>query len=371
MNRTPIRRFFVLTCLAATAVLFPLRSAAQFSSTIEVKFLDERVAPGGSVQMNGLFTQPRPIGSGGGTLSLSGFSLAGAAVFSALGDTSGTAILQNGEVTVSILSPSSDFGTDIDYPFMMVTMDIPPTVSAGSTFPLGFSGLALFQTSTGTAAVIEPHVGTLTVAGSISVRGIYPGGGTWPAGTVINVFGLGFLPTTKISTKMKTSQAIYVSPTQLQFTLQEAATMDSQPIQVNNPDGSQVVYYSYLRGTPIQTPSRSLLQATDPMFPTQTHVAATVGPLPAFATTQFGALAIQNPGPVAVNVTLTLQRTGASTTMVLPSGARVMDELSLLLGGASLLPGDVISMSATSGVEVFGIYGDEFKGTVTPFAPTF
>ena len=372
MNGCFVTNIFLPLFLISTLILSPQKTAAQTSSTAEVRTMNERIPAGGTVQVKYFLTQSRPISSGGATATLYGFSIAGAAVFSTLGDTVGTAVAQNGTVSVSVISPSSDFGVDTDYPFVTLTMDIPPSVATGSTFTLGFLPDSLFQTPTGPLYLVEPKTGTLTITDSISIRGVFPGGGTWPAGTVISVLGNGFQPKTKISTKLlKTSQAVYISGNEMQFTLQQDAAMDTQLIQASNPDGSQVSYYSYLRGYPIQNPSRWLLQNTDPIFPTQTHVAAVVGPFRALSTGQFAGLAIQNPGPGPATVTLQLQRTGATSTIILPSCSRVMDEISVLMGGAIPLAGDSIKVTATSGVEIFGLYGDENMGTVTPFVPAF
>jgi hypothetical protein len=47
-----------------------------------------------------------------------------------------------------------------------------------------------------------------------------------------------------------------------------------------------------------------------------------------------------------------------------------MDDLSALLGCA-IPAGDVVAISATSAVQMVGLYGDEAQGTVTPFVPSF
>lgn len=374
MNRSCFAITFLLIVFAALAVIPAHGGGGSDTSgpgTAEVRTLNERVPAGGTVQVKNLLTQPNPISSGGAGVALDGFSVDGVAITSPLGDTAGAAVVRDGVLYVSVISPSSDFGTNLDYPFLTVTMDIPATTSAGSTFSLGLAGNTAFQTPTGPLTLVDPKPGTLTIAGTISIHGVYPGGGSWPAGTVITVEGTGFQPQTKISTKMKTTQAIYISPIEMQFTLQEATTLDMQPIQANNLDGSQVVYYSYLRGIPIQPPSRVLLQNTEPIFQTQTHTTAMVGPLTAMGTGQFAALAIQNPNPDPVTVNLHLQSTGATTTINLPSGERVMDEVSALFGGTSIADGDMITVTAFSGIQVFGIYGDENAGTVTPFLPAF
>src|SRR5205085_7073645 len=97
-------------------------------------------------------------------------------------------------------SPDSDFGSNLDYPFVTVTLTIPSTVPAGSTYPLSLSN-ALFVGPSGPFSFTDPKPGTLTVGGSISIRGLVPGGGTWPAGTVITVQGTGFKSTTKLAAK--------------------------------------------------------------------------------------------------------------------------------------------------------------------------
>jgi|SRR5579859_4569877 len=337
--------------------------------TAEVRTLSERVPAGGTVQVKFLLTQPRPISSGGAGTPVNGFTVDGVFIFSPMGDAAGAAVVQNGSLFISVISPLSDFGTNLDYPFLAVTMDIPSTVRPGSTFPLALTADSSFQTPTGPLTFVEPKPGMLTIAGSVSVRGVYPGGGSWPAGTVIRVQGTGFQPNTKIATKMKASQATYIGPGEMRFTLLQPATLDMQPIQVTNPDGSQVTYYSYLRGAPIQSPSRPLLQKTEPIFPIRTYSTAVIGPLPLNGPGQFTALAIQNPGTMPVTLTMTIQSSGATTMVTLPSGGRLMDEISAILGGANLLEGDVVTVNATSAVQIIGINADENTGTVIPFLP--
>ena len=339
--------------------------------TAEVRTLSERVPAGGTVQVKHLFTQPVPITSGGTNFLLDGFTVDGVSVTSPLGDTVGAALVKNQMLCLYFVSPNSDFGTNLDYPFLTVTMDIPATKPAGSTYSLALLGNSVFQTPGGSLTLTDPKPGTLTIGGTISVNGVFPGGGTWPAGTVIRVKGTGFQTGTKLSTKMKITTPVFVSPTEMRFSLQEMTTLDTQPIQAGNPDGSQVVFYSYLRGVSVQPPSRTLLQQTEPIFPTQTHALATVGPLPSMGTGDYVALAVQNPNPGPAVVTFTLLSTGATTSVLLPSGGRIMDDISVLLGGASVGTGDVVTVTATAGVQMLGIYANDSGSKVTPFVPSF
>lgn len=335
----------------------------------EVRTLSERIPAGGTVQVKYLLTQPRPITGGAAQFSMNGFSIDGIGIASPLGDTFGAAVVDKGILTLSVVSPNWDFGTNLDYPFLTTTMDIPATTPVGSTFPLSVSGADL-QTLTGPLTLTDPKPGVLTIGGSVSINGVFPGGGTLPSGTVVSVRGTGFKPGTKLTTKMKTSNTLYVSPTELQFTLQQAVVMDSQQFTVTNADGSQVSYFSYLRGTPVQKPTRELLRKTEPVFQTLTHGAATVGPLPALTHGDFVALAVQNPSLGPVVVTFQLQSTGAAATVLLPAGGRIMDELSALLG-TSVGAGDSVIVTATSGVQMLGINGNDYAATITPFLPAF
>src|SRR5690348_4050715 len=86
------------------------------AGAIEIRTLSERVPAGGSVQVKFLPTQPRPITSGGWGIATDSFSVAGVSINSPLGDTVGTAVAHNGMLYLSVISPNSDFGTNVDYP---------------------------------------------------------------------------------------------------------------------------------------------------------------------------------------------------------------------------------------------------------------
>lgn len=337
------------------------------AGSAEVRTLSETIPAGGTVQVKYLLTQPRPISTGGPRIRAA-FSVNGISAFSPLGDTAGVALLQDGMLSINIVSPQSDYGTNVDYPFLTVAMTIPQSTPSGSTFPLGFVD-ASYKGPAGPLTLTDSKPGTLTIGGSLSIHGITPGGGRWPAGTVLKVQGTGFQPTTKISSKMKTSNAVYVNPSEMDLSLNEAVDLDNQPITATNADGSKVTFYSYLRGVPIYEASRLFLRNVEPIFQSLTHASATVGPLGGLTTTRYAALAIQNPTSSSVAVTLSNQRTGARAMVVVPSGGRVMDDLSSLLHGGTVITGDVIKVVATLPVQIVGIVADEHAGAVTPFLP--
>ncbi|MBZ5603860.1 MAG: hypothetical protein LAO79_16300, partial [Acidobacteriia bacterium] len=338
------------------------------TNAAEVRTNSARVPPGTTFQAQYLLTQPRPIASGGSRISIDAFDVNGVAIFSPLGDAAGAAVWQNGFLSVNVISPSGDYGSNLDYPYMTVTMTVPATTPIGSTFPLGLVS-ASYIGPTGPLTLTDPKPGTLTIGGSVSIHNVTPGGGTWPAGTVVKFEGTGFSPLTKLTAKMRMSPITYVSSTELHFTLLDVTTMDMVGLTAQNPDESQVTYFSYLRGGLLTPPSRPLLRHTDPVFQAQTHGVAQFS-VPALAAGQFAAIAIQNPTPGPVVVTFQVQSTGATTTFTLPFGGRIVDEISSLVGSA-LNAGDSVTVTSTSGVQILGLLGDETQGTVEPFLPVF
>jgi hypothetical protein len=329
----------------------------------------ESAPAGGTVQVKAMFTQPHPISSGGGLFAMDDMLVNGVAVSSPSGTSAGAALAHNGFLNVSLISPNSDLGTTLDYPFLTITLDVPKSAPAGTRIPLDISGLTLLAPD-GPITLTSTKLGTLSLTSSVSISGLYPGGGTWPSGTRVSVRGLGFQQNTKLTTKMKTSNPVFVSPTEMVFTLQQTATLDQQPIQAINPDGSRVTYYSYMRGVLIQTPSQEILRRTEPIFPSAGRITAAIDVQARSAPAQFTAVAIQNSNPGPVSVQFQLQSTGATATFLIPSGGRLVDDVAAILGTA-VSPGDRVNISSTAGIQIVGIAADPDAQVLTPFLPTF
>jgi hypothetical protein len=187
---------------------------------------------------------------------------------------------------------------------------------------------------------------------------------------VIKILGLGFLTNTHLQTSVKFS-SITVNPQEIDLTLKEQTTMDSQSFQVVNPDGSSDTYFSYLRGTLIHQPSRAFLNSIEPAFPLKTGAIATLGPISSAAAGQYVALALQNSsaGPLVVTLQLSLQ--GTTSTVVLPSTGRVVDDLTALLHGVTPQAGETVRITSTSPVQILGILVNENAGTALPLLPQF
>lgn len=341
-------------------------------NSAEIRVFSEVAPPGGTVQVKFGLTNPQPIMTGG--TGMPAYSLDGVSLWSALGDSAGVGYLtKDGQLYISAISPQSDLGTVTDYPFLTVTMNVPTTLKTGTVVPLTLTTAPNFVNGLGTiATTVKP--GTLTIGGGFSIHNVKPGGGTYAAGTTIRVEGSGFASNAVLKTPtFKVNSYRVVSSTEIEFTLKSQTTLDAQPIQVIS-GGLTQTYYSYLRGIPTQSPSRSQLKNTDPIFQLLTHSLAAAAPAPAQVPGQYTAYALQNPNPGPAAITLTLTHADGSITTrlaVLNSGERLMDELGALFGGVNVAAGDRFSLVSTAPIQILGMKVDETAWTIVPFLPTF
>jgi hypothetical protein len=340
-------------------------------NTAEVAVSSATVPSGETVQVRFSVTQPMPIGSTGTGFSLDGFLVNGLAVWSTNGLACGVGFLQNGVLRLSAVDASGLLGTGADYPFMTLTLTAPTGLKPGTTFAWNWSSEAWLDSPSGPMSlVVKP--GKVTIGGSLSIRGVFPGGGTYPAGTLIRIPGTGFQIGSRLRTHVPYS-SISISPNEIDLTLKQQTTMDSQDFTVSNPDGSSATYFSYLRGVPVRLSSNPLLLTGEYAFPLATHAIATIPATGARPATQWMAVALQNPnpGPAAVTIELQPSGEGRSTTIVLPSGGRIVDTVSGLLSGIAVGPNDSVRITSTAMIQIFGINGNDVTQTLTPFLPVF
>ena len=373
-----------MVCLAALPPLFAVSGPGGGGSgsgggaqQVALTIPSEMAPPGGMVQMKFMVTQPTPISSGKPkttttrtvTQSVSGINL-----FNAAGDVNGVALVRGTEVQLSYITSVSSSGTD--YPIMTIAMPVPLNAAPGSQTEFSLDPGSTWMLNTGATATLKPmSPATITVGGSVSITNIVPGGGTLPAGTVVNIMGVGFNSKTSVQLNaIKASSIFYVNSKLIQFTLAETTHMAGQKIQVVNTDGSQDTYFSYLRGVPLLRGSRPLLRGAVPVFSQMAYSQATFAPIAAGLSTQFTGLAMQNANLATADVTLTLYSSAnavlASVAIALPSGYNAIESTAEWLRGIAPPLGSYLVVSSSLPIEVFGFLGDNSAGTVTPFTAT-
>ena len=337
----------------------------------EVLVSSAAIPSGGTVQVRFTLTEPRPISSTGGHVSLSNFSANGISLWSANGEACGAGVIKDGILYFSAIDPSGVLGTGADYPYLTLSLTVPQGLATGTKIPVSWDPGAWLTSPTGPLdLIVKP--GTVTIGGSVYIDGVYPGGGMYPAGTLVRVLGAGFQPNTRIQTPVKYS-SLSVSPGEIDLYLKEQTTLDSQMFQLTNPDGSTATYFAYLKGSLTQQPSTELLQNAELAFPLATHAIASIGIAEALSPVQWQGLALQNPnpGPVVVTLQLASQPPGSGVSILLPSGGRITDSLPALLNGASIQPGDTVQLNSTAPVQIMGLNGDDQAQTLAPFVPSF
>jgi hypothetical protein len=352
-------RFVSLMGCAAT---FAFAQLAVLPTTLKIK--DETVPPGGMVQLKVLLTSPQPILQGRFGLFADG--LAGVSLFSPNGDASGTAVLDNSNLTVRMVSPSQSIGTNPDYPIMTVTRKIPANAVVGTVSTIQLASLDL-----GINIPLELKPGTLTIGGSISVTDVIPGGGLVHAGETIRVLGVGFSPKTKIRLKNSVvTSAVFVSSNEIDLVPTDDVQLEGTLVRAENPDNSSSFYYSYMRGIPDGESSQPFLKSVEPIFATNTFQEAF---FPAQSIQadggSFMALALQNPGSLPAQVTLEAYsgttRLKSEPPFMLDARHRIIrDPTELIAVGATYW-----RIASSSPIQVLGIRCDSTTKTAVPIPP--
>ena len=365
-----MNRVIIASMLSAVALLAAGKQTQNPTApnAAEVAISSATIPAGGTVQVQFMLTEPKPIMSTGTGFAMDGFSANGIAVWTPTGEACGVGAIVNGKLKFVAIDPTGSLGMGLDYPFLTITLGVPKGAKTGTVYPFNWSPDA-YLSNNGTPYTLTVKPGTVTVGGSVAISGIVPGGGTWPIGTMVRIQGSGFSQNSKLITNVKYS-FISIQPNEIQIILKEQTTLDSQAFSVLNTDRSRATYFAYLRGTNLRTPSKGLLQNAEYAFPLLTHSAATLNPVPVMSGSQYQALALQNPGSVPASVTLTLNG-GQTALVILPAQYRVVDTLASFYNGAKILPGDVVSLQADAMIQIMGVNADDSTSTLTPFIPKF
>ena len=349
-------------------------TCAVATQQISLHIPDESVTPGGIVQMKFMVTEPTPISSGGPRVNVpKGAAVRGVQLFNPTGDVNGVAMINGSQVSINYITSTGAQGSD--YPILTVALQIPAGDSPGTKLPFSLDpgsiwGLGLLGTAT--LRTIPPA--TITVGGSLSITDVVPGGGLLPAATVVTVLGLGFQQGTRVQVGGFNAGSItVVSPNEIQLVLSQATDMSGKQIQLANPDGSVVSYFSYLRGTPLTQSNRPLLASAVPIFSSVTHSQAVFPSAGSATPSQFSGVAVQNSNLNQATVTFTLFSSAntplGSSTVVIPSGFRLMQETSELAQGVMPPLASYLTVSSDQPIQVFGFLADDVAGTVLPFVP--
>ncbi len=331
---------------------------------------DETAPPGGFVQIKVMVTEVTPISGGRPmfTYDPSVFSgVAGFGMFAPAGEVAGAAVITGNHVEISHVVTTAFVG---HYPVLAVVLPIRSDAMPGSRTLFTLDPSTLWKLA-GADATIPVRPGKVTVGGSVAIANVIPGQGVFPAGTVVSVRGVGFNSGTLLHVKEAgIANVQVVSSSEIRFTLVSPTDMTGKQIQVENPDNSKDIYFSYMRGIPAALSARALLSTTEPIFSGAARSIATFGPLPATSGSQYTALALQNTNLTPVNVTVALNAPDGTllhaSSLSLMEGHRLALELSEFLDGVVPPAGASITVTSSRPIEAFRMLCDESTWTVTP-----
>lgn len=330
------------------------------------------IPPGGMFQFQLMLTEPKPIGHGSARPTIPTGPVRGIALNDPTGQTAGVAVINDTGILIHFNSPLATFGTNPnpDYPILAIAMPIAADTPVGSEFPLSIDTANSFWIGpTGQPYPQEIANGKLTIGGTLAISDVVPGGGLQPAGTKISIFGIGFTPDARVNIEgvnLNVGDTQFVSSNEIDVVLPSALQMDGTRVRVKTAT-ERSMYFSYLRTQPVGESTHLLVTQCYPLFSRQTYSSASL----AWTRTgqQFTALALQNPGADAVEVTVEmLAATGetlGAVSLPLPGLSKITRDLAELFSnppaGAA-----VVRITPSRSIQILGLLGDDATGDVVP-----
>ena len=337
---------------------------------VSLKIADETVPPGGIAQVKLFVTEPRPISTAGGKFAFDGFdSLEGVALMSPGGDAMGVGIWRGSSLTLSIVSPSTTFGTEPDYPILTVAGRVSPTAPLGASFLLDMDLASLqFADPSGTVYPVHGGSGELAIGRTVNVEDVLPGSADLPAGAVVSIPGRGFDRTTRIRFKEALlSDVTFVDPFHMLVTTAEPIRMHGRGIKVVNANGDETRYFSYQRVRRQFTSSEPTLRDAVAVFDSL-QVTSAAFPVGAGTT----GLGLQNRGDAPVMATAELLDAAGTLLQRVPirigASRSVVASLSEVFVGATFGASQVVRVRAEGPIQVMGI-AVTAPGVASPIVP--
>jgi len=347
------------------------------------------VPTGGIFQYQLLLTEPKPIGNSSTRPTIpTGPTgpVRGVAVNDASGQAVGIAVINGGDISISVNSPNASLGTDVDYPLLVLTM---PVTGTSGSFPVALDPSSTFFIGGTQYSIQENTPGTLTIGGTLSITDVIPGGGTMKPGDTIRILGMGFDASTKINmNNVNTLTQTLVSTTEIDVTIGTLCVPESNPCAPASSlplDGDRIratnaneksEYFSYDRTDDAPgNSSNGLVNLVHPMFSQQLLHTGTF-PFKAGGT-QFTGIALQNTdfsldATVKIEVLDGAGNSLANSTQLLPARSKMVRDIADLFAipaGAATVRATVVTGPA-AGVKMLGMLGDTSTNSVVPLVVT-
>jgi hypothetical protein len=393
LGRTGILLAFTLTSLGAVAdgpglSLRVTDEAAPAGSIVQIKVQVTEANGRGKIKIKGVAaaSQVSALASDAAAASTASILLMNPGQ-----DTYGLALVDGDDVTFSVTSPSSLFGTHLDAPILAIAATV-PSASAGTRYPIELDANGLsFRDPSGIIYPAEIQNGSITVAsGAIAISDVTPGSSIVPAGGLVRITGVNFTP----STRLQLSEAAiveqrFISSHEIDVVLGQTTNMHGLRIRARNDDKdnkSECVYFSYERTTASGASNDPILGRVVPLFAPATYTNAVVD-LPKVTTgkrrsagpsrgsgsrsaTTLG-FALQNLQTSTATVTVELlDRAGnpyAINTISIGPDRYLVRELGEIFGLAA--PPSALRIRSNVPIQVLGLTADRSAGSAAALPP--
>ena len=255
------RDCWFLTVLFGTACLL---RAATATTPAALRISTETAPAGGWAQIKIYAAKPVAIAGGDLVLNLDATVFgtgAMAGLFGANGDAQGLATVSWPQIDVQFSSASGGIGQLAGVPAIVIS--VPVLASA--------AGRTVTVSATSPDSSVSVASGSVTVEGTLSVREIPAGMGTVPAGTVVPVYGAGFMPSTTVTIDgVEIASAAFVSAEEVDVTLGGAAELVGKLARVTD-GGVEFDYFCFQPNAPVNFPENtqfgSAVANVQPLFP--------------------------------------------------------------------------------------------------------
>jgi uncharacterized protein (TIGR03437 family) len=264
-------------------------------------------------------------------------NISGINVFSASGDQAGIANIQGRHADVQFTSNSGGIGRLPDYPVLEVTVPVLSAARPGTLGGVTVRSNSLWRDVSGYRYTVSFQSPGISIGNGISIQSVVPGGGVVPAGTQVQINGLGFTAATRLQLDgVVWSNLQFVNSRQLNFTLSAPSDLTGKLLVVSDSNGAQGRFYSFLIPTSVHR-SASIPPGIQPIFPQVTYAAG-----------NFGGCALENQTLSPVDVVFTqiissddiddikVPPTVSTKTVTIPSGAVYLGEVPGGLGAPAL-----------------------------------
>ncbi len=337
-----------------------------------LKVTDEVAQPGAIAQIQVTLTEPKPIIRTKMLLAIDEAvvdEVLDLGIYSENGEAMGTAVRNGNVILVEASSPTGELGNSTEYPVMSLLIRLRKDLPEGARAAIQILPDSVFLDPAGAKWTITDNApGSVTIGATHSIEDVQPAWGLVKAGQPIRILGSGFKPWSKVSIyEAPNATTRFVTPEELQVTLDSDLVMDQRRIEVVAPDRTEKVFYPGIRGVSAGGSAYDLLGAVKVMF---SHAAAESAslllPPELSGDDRFAALALQNPTqqPIVVRV----EMGDAATTVTLLPNERFVRGLDEIFPYDSAAPGMTLKLTSTAPVQAMGLIGELTSALVHPIA---